>query len=230
MNTHKHLPQREGAKIRGVSICTICTVPFLTLSANKVNGYVESIMALHTVMAACEMLSSSSASSEAWISSSLLSFPSVLRPSPAFLYSTASLYDAKRSSFLGQRNLLWSQDVMLRTQKKYPSMPPPISALGGLLGGLFKGADDGETTRQQYATTVAAVNAFEPTISSLSDDELREKTPQFKERASKGESLESILPVSLHLEIMFILDSYSMVCHMTTLHSCVFLVVCIETS
>lgn len=83
---------------------------------------------------------------------------------------------------------------MLRTQMKYPSMPPPISALGGLLGGLFKGADAGETTRQQYATTVAAVNAFEPTISSLSDDELREKTPQFKERASKGESLESILP------------------------------------
>ncbi|XVF32999.1 hypothetical protein REPUB_Repub17cG0130500 [Reevesia pubescens] len=50
------------------------------------------------------------------------------------------------------------------------------ASLGGLLGGIFKGDDMGESTRQQYAGT------------------MREKTFALKERASKGESLDSLLP------------------------------------
>jgi hypothetical protein len=74
----------------------------------------------------------------------------------------------------------------------------PVSALGGLLGTLFKSAeDDGEAARQRFESAVASVNALESTISKLSDSELRSKTGEFKERVAKGELLDSILPVSL---------------------------------
>jgi preprotein translocase subunit SecA len=41
---------------------------------------------------------------------------------------------------------------------------------------------------------VAAINALEPTIAKLSDDELSAQTAKFKERLEKGESLNHILP------------------------------------
>ncbi|MFI3290694.1 MAG: preprotein translocase subunit SecA [Opitutales bacterium] len=41
---------------------------------------------------------------------------------------------------------------------------------------------------------IAKINAFEEEYQSLSDEELKAKTPEFKERIAKGESLESILP------------------------------------
>src|SRR6188472_1493800 len=41
---------------------------------------------------------------------------------------------------------------------------------------------------------VDAVNALEPSISPLSDDELRRQTERFRERLANGEKLDSILP------------------------------------
>ena len=41
---------------------------------------------------------------------------------------------------------------------------------------------------------VEKVNSFEPAIQALSDTELQAKTPEFKERLEKGESLDSLLP------------------------------------
>ncbi|GAU40571.1 hypothetical protein TSUD_35880 [Trifolium subterraneum] len=70
----------------------------------------------------------------------------------------------------------------------------PVASLGGLLGGIFKGNDTGEATRKQYAATVNTINGLEPKISSLSDSELRDKTFALRERAQKGESLDSLLP------------------------------------
>ena len=69
-----------------------------------------------------------------------------------------------------------------------------VASLGGLLGGIFKGADTGESTRQQYAATVNIINRLEPEISALSDSELRERTFALRERAQQGQSLDSILP------------------------------------
>ncbi|KAK7278119.1 hypothetical protein RJT34_23144 [Clitoria ternatea] len=69
-----------------------------------------------------------------------------------------------------------------------------VASLGGLLGGIFKGADTGEGTRQQYAATVNIINGLEPEISSLSDSELRERTFALRERAQQGQSLDSLLP------------------------------------
>lgn len=41
---------------------------------------------------------------------------------------------------------------------------------------------------------VDKINAYEPTISTLADDELRQKTQSFKDRYNAGESLDKILP------------------------------------
>ena len=47
---------------------------------------------------------------------------------------------------------------------------------------------------KQYGKTVAKINSLEPALEKLSDAELQAKTPEFKERLAKGESLDSILP------------------------------------
>ncbi len=47
---------------------------------------------------------------------------------------------------------------------------------------------------KQYRQTVARINALEAQIAVLSDDELRAKTEEFKQRVQQGESLDAILP------------------------------------
>ncbi|KAJ0250090.1 Protein translocase subunit SECA1 [Hirschfeldia incana] len=68
------------------------------------------------------------------------------------------------------------------------------ASLGGLLSGIFKTSDNGESTRQQYASIVASVNRLENEISSLSDSDLRGRTDALKQRAQQGESMDSLLP------------------------------------
>ncbi|CAI0470088.1 unnamed protein product [Linum tenue] len=74
-----------------------------------------------------------------------------------------------------------------------------MASLSGFLGGIFKGTDTGESTRQQYASTVGLVNGLEARISSLSDSELRDRTSALQERARQGESLDSLLPEAFAL-------------------------------
>ena len=47
---------------------------------------------------------------------------------------------------------------------------------------------------KQYRNVLAKVNALEAQFEKLSDDGLREKTQEFKERVAKGETLDAILP------------------------------------
>ncbi|HPZ57822.1 MAG TPA: preprotein translocase subunit SecA, partial [Ottowia sp.] len=47
---------------------------------------------------------------------------------------------------------------------------------------------------KQYRKSAAAINAMEPALEKLSDDELRAKTQEFKDRVAGGESLEKLLP------------------------------------
>lgn len=70
----------------------------------------------------------------------------------------------------------------------------PAASIGGLLSGFFKGTDTGEATRQQYSGTVSLINELEPEMMRLSDSELRERTSVLKERAQRGDSLDSLLP------------------------------------
>ena len=47
---------------------------------------------------------------------------------------------------------------------------------------------------KQYRQTVTRINTLETQIAALSDDELRAKTAEFKQRVQQGESLDALLP------------------------------------
>jgi len=47
---------------------------------------------------------------------------------------------------------------------------------------------------KQYQKTVREINALEPQMEQLSDEQLQAKTPEFKDRVAKGTSLDDILP------------------------------------
>ncbi len=47
---------------------------------------------------------------------------------------------------------------------------------------------------KQYRATVISINKLEATFNKLSDDELREKTENFKQRFQQGETLDQLLP------------------------------------
>ena len=47
---------------------------------------------------------------------------------------------------------------------------------------------------KQYRSGISRINALEPEFEKLTDDGLRAKTEEFKERVAKGETLDSILP------------------------------------
>ncbi len=51
-----------------------------------------------------------------------------------------------------------------------------------------------ERLLKQYAQVVTEINALEPAIAALSDDELKAKTPVLKERVAKGETLDEVMP------------------------------------
>ncbi|HVS57149.1 MAG TPA: preprotein translocase subunit SecA [Casimicrobiaceae bacterium] len=51
-----------------------------------------------------------------------------------------------------------------------------------------------ERLLKQYAQVVTEINALEPAIAALSDDELKAKTPALKERVAKGETLDAVMP------------------------------------
>ncbi|HVR94270.1 MAG TPA: preprotein translocase subunit SecA [Casimicrobiaceae bacterium] len=51
-----------------------------------------------------------------------------------------------------------------------------------------------ERLLKQYAQVVQEINALEPAIAALSDDELKAKTPTLKERVAKGETLDAVMP------------------------------------
>lgn len=100
------------------------------------------------------------------------------------------------SSFLRGEFQLHSASVS-KTHRSRRRRSSAVASIGGLLGGIFKGNDTGEATRKQYAATVNLINKLEPEISALSDSELRDKTFALRERAQRGETLDSLLPVSL---------------------------------
>ncbi|MDB4866603.1 MAG: secA [Cohnella sp.] len=62
----------------------------------------------------------------------------------------------------------------------------------GLVKKMFGDANEREVKR--LARTVEEINALESTISPLSDEQLRNKTEEFRARLEKGETLEDLLP------------------------------------
>ena len=64
--------------------------------------------------------------------------------------------------------------------------------LGALARSLFGTAND--RIVKGFDKPVAKINALEPDLVKLSDDELRAKTTEFRERLAKGETLDDLLP------------------------------------
>ncbi len=62
----------------------------------------------------------------------------------------------------------------------------------GLIRKIFGTKNDREL--KKIIPLVGRINALEPSISSLSDEALKAKTTEFKERLSRGETLDDILP------------------------------------
>ncbi|WP_290872909.1 preprotein translocase subunit SecA [Aquabacterium sp.] len=56
-----------------------------------------------------------------------------------------------------------------------------------------------ERLLKEYRKTVAKINALEPSFEPLSDDQIRAKTEEFKQRVARGESLDAILPEAFAL-------------------------------
>src|SRR5690606_13509172 len=63
--------------------------------------------------------------------------------------------------------------------------------LGALAKRIFGSANDRFVKRLR--PTVAEINALEPEVAGLSDDELRARTAWFRERLAKGETLDDLL-------------------------------------
>ena len=64
--------------------------------------------------------------------------------------------------------------------------------LGKLAKCLFGSAND-RFVKKQYRI-VQHINSLEPEIEKLSDEELRTKTQEFKQRLKDGETLDDLLP------------------------------------
>lgn len=68
-----------------------------------------------------------------------------------------------------------------------------------LLTKVFGSRNDRTLRRMRKAVNV--INAMEPAMEKLSDDELKAKTAEFRARLEKGESLESLIPEALPLYV-----------------------------
>jgi preprotein translocase subunit SecA len=64
--------------------------------------------------------------------------------------------------------------------------------ISGLLKKIFGSRND--RLIKQYSLAVKRINAFEPAMQALSDDALRAKTDEFRQRHANGESLDALLP------------------------------------
>ncbi len=72
------------------------------------------------------------------------------------------------------------------------SATAPNSMISGLLKKLFGSRND--RLIKQYFQTVRRINALEPEIQALGDEQLRAKTDEFKARLAQGETLDDLLP------------------------------------
>src|SRR5277367_1139921 len=71
----------------------------------------------------------------------------------------------------------------------FDSRPPMFNRI---LTGIFGSRN--ERLLRQMNKSVAKINAFEPALQALSDDELKAKTGMFKQRLAGGETIDDLLP------------------------------------
>lgn len=73
---------------------------------------------------------------------------------------------------------------------------PRFSKLFNMIAGLLKKVFGSRNDRliRKYMQTVRDINALEPQIKALTDEALRAKTDEFRQRVANGESLDALLP------------------------------------
>ena len=64
--------------------------------------------------------------------------------------------------------------------------------ISGLLKKIFGSRND--RLIKQYTQTVRRINALEPSLQGLSNEQLRAKTDEFRQRHASGEALDDLLP------------------------------------
>ena len=64
--------------------------------------------------------------------------------------------------------------------------------VSGLLTKIFGSRND--RLLRQYQRTVERINALEAGVAALTDEQLRAKTADFRQRYANGETLEQLLP------------------------------------
>ncbi|MBI5785720.1 MAG: hypothetical protein HZA64_09700, partial [Rhodocyclales bacterium] len=64
--------------------------------------------------------------------------------------------------------------------------------ISGLLKKIFGSRND--RLIKQYSQTVSRINALEPALQALTDEQLRAKTDEFRARLAQGEALDDLLP------------------------------------
>lgn len=64
--------------------------------------------------------------------------------------------------------------------------------ISGLLKKIFGSRND--RLIKQYSQSIKRINALEPSLQGLTDEQLRAKTDEFRQRHAKGESLDDLLP------------------------------------
>src|SRR4029434_11157751 len=80
----------------------------------------------------------------------------------------------------------------LQRDRARPSSRTRTRMLPKLLTSIFGSRND--RLLKQYRQVVQKVNALEPSFEALSDEQLRAKTDEFRQRVAGGETLEAILP------------------------------------
>ena len=65
-------------------------------------------------------------------------------------------------------------------------------SFGALASKVFGSSNDRKL--KKYPAVVAAINALEPEVSALSDDELRARTDAFRARVKEGTPLDDLIP------------------------------------
>src|SRR5579883_1576227 len=77
-------------------------------------------------------------------------------------------------------------------QKPYDFQPYTSNMFNRILTGIFGSRN--ERLVKQMSKTVVKINALEPSLQALSDEELRARTEAFKQRLAAGETVDDILP------------------------------------
>jgi len=67
-----------------------------------------------------------------------------------------------------------------------------MSMISGLLTRIFGSRN--QRLLKHYQRSIGRINAFEPQLSALRDEQLQAKTVEFRERLAKGETLDQLLP------------------------------------